>query len=267
MHNIIEVDKVSVSFGTGAKRFYALRSVSFNFLKNETLGLVGESGSGKSTLAKVLSGIYGLTEGRVRIGDQDVTPEKPRSPSNTTSLQMIPQDPYSSLSPRRTVGQTLAEALNPRRPSVQAHEEVIVQWLDRVGLSADSMHKYPYQFSGGQRQRIAIARALCVDPEVLIADEITSALDLSVQAEILDLLQRLRLEIGLSMIFVSHNLGVVRGISDRVAVLFHGELLEIDETDTIFNRPSTNYTRKLLNSIPGAPGFSLKAARVTDEPK
>src|SRR5699024_9587151 len=182
MNNIIEADNVSVSFGNGANRVYALRSVSFNLRTNETLGLVGESGSGKSTLAKVLSGIYRLSEGRVRIGDHEVTPERPRSLNSGASLQVIPQDPYSSLSPRRTAGQTMAEALNPRRPSVQAYEEVIVRWLNRVGLGAEAVHKYPYQFSGGQRQRIAIARALCVDPDILIADEITSALDLSVQA-------------------------------------------------------------------------------------
>lgn len=164
---------------------------------------------------------------------------------------MIPQDPYSSLDPRRTAGEALAEALDPTLANVKRHTDTIVEWLERVELPASSLTKYPHEFSGGQRQRIAIARALCVEPRFVIADEVTSALDLSVQAEVLKLLARLHEELGLTLLFISHNLAVVRHVSDRVAVMLRGEIVEHDSVDRVFGDLQDAYTRRLLASAPG----------------
>lgn len=262
----IEVRDVSVTFGSGEGAVHALRNVSLTVPEGHSTGLVGESGSGKSTLAKVLTGIYGITSGEVLVGGQVIRPDTRRLKRDPRRLQMIPQDPYSSLSPRRTTGQTIAEALSPGRPSVRRHRDRILSWLDRVELPADAIDKYPYEFSGGQRQRIAIARALCLEPRIVIADEITSALDLSVQAEILELLAHLREELRFTMIFISHNLAVVKHVSDDVVVLYHGEVVEEGPVDRVFSDPTQDYTRRLLDSVPGRPGFSLdRSARRTQE--
>jgi ABC-type oligopeptide transport system ATPase subunit len=172
-------------------------------------------------------------------------------------VQMIPQDPYSSLDPRRTIGQAIAEAIDPRRPTVSKHREVIAEWLRTVRMPEDTIDRYPHEFSGGQRQRVAIARGLILRPEFVIADEITSALDVSVQAEILNLMARLRQELGLSMLFISHNLAVVRHVSDDVIVLYRGEIVEQGPSEQIYTNPQHPYTRSLLDSVPGAPGFSI----------
>lgn len=223
-----------------------------------TLGVVGESGSGKSTLAKCLVGQHRPAPGQVEVNGIDLGAASRRDLAAVRrAVQLVPQDPYSSLNPRRTVGQALAEALAPRRPSVRRHREQIAHWLRIVGLPAEAMDRHPHAFSGGQRQRVAIARGLAADPEVLIADEITSALDVSVQAEILELIASLREQLRLTIVFISHNLAVVEQVSDRVAVLRHGALVELGTAEQIFTRPRDPYTRTLLDSVPGAPGFSL----------
>jgi len=254
---ILEVENLEVVFGSGSNKTRALKGISLVLAEGSSLGIVGESGSGKSTLAKVLVGINPISSGRVVVGGQELVVGRQQLALDRSLIQMIPQDPYSSLSPRRTAGQAIAEALEPRRAHVAGHRTEILEWLDRVELPAASIDKFPYEFSGGQRQRIAIARALCVRPRVVIADEITSALDVSVQAEVLELLAQLRVELNLSMLFISHNLAVVRHVSDRVAVLNHGEIVEDGDVEQVFTNPAAEYTRSLLDSVPGAPGFNI----------
>ena len=197
--------------------------------------------------------------GHVHIGGVDVTAVRgARRTELRRKVQMIPQDPYSSLDPRRTIGEALAEAVDPRHANVRKHRDEIVRWLETVRLPADAVSRYPHECSGGQRQRVAIARGLILRPEVVIADEITSALDVSVQAEILDLIARLRRELGLTMVFISHNLAVVRQVSDEVVVLYRGEVVEHAPAADLFERPRHDYTRTLLNAVPGAPGFDIE---------
>lgn len=262
---LVRIEALDVTFGAGTHATHALQKVSLEIAAGESLGLVGESGSGKSTLAKAMVGINPISRGRILIDGHDVGASGRGGFADRTLLQMIPQDPYSSLSPRRTAGQAIAEALDPARADVRRHRDTIVEWLERVELDATAVDKYPYEFSGGQRQRIAIARSLCIRPRLVIADEITSALDLSVQAEVLRLLASLRQELDLTMLFISHNLAVVRHVSDRVAVLYHGELVEMGDVDDVFRTPKAAYTQRLLDSVPGGPGFTLREDRATDE--
>lgn len=166
-------------------------------------------------------------------------------------MQLIPQDPYASLNPRMTVGETIAEAINPRRGGATRHRTAVEQRLAQVALDADAVNRYPHESSGGQRQRIAIARALAVEPEPIIADEATSALDCSVQAEVLNLLAALRRDLGLTMLFISHDLAVVRHSSDDVAVMRHGRLVEVGTAADVFGAPREAYTRLLLAGVPG----------------
>lgn len=264
---LVSVEGLDVTFGAGADATRALTDVSLRIMPGESLGLVGESGSGKSTLAKALVGINPVSAGRIVIAGEQVGMRRRGTRADRTLLQLIPQDPYSSLSPRRTAGQAIAEALDPQRADVRRQRETIIEWLERVELDAGAVDKYPYEFSGGQRQRIAIARALCIRPRLVIADEITSALDLSVQAEVLRLLATLRAELDLTMLFISHNLAVVRHVSDRVAVLFQGELVEEGDVEQVFRAPRAEYTRSLLDSVPGRPGFRLRDDRAVDHSK
>ncbi|MGP3636951.1 ATP-binding cassette domain-containing protein, partial [Streptomyces sp. 24-1644] len=165
-------------------------------------------------------------------------------------VQLVPQDPYASLNPRMTVAQAIAEAVDPVRADAKKHGETVTRWLETVAMDASAADRYPHEFSGGQRQRIAIARALAVEPEVVIADEITSALDCSVQAEVLNLLAELRQTLDLTMVFISHDLAVVRHVSDEVAVLRHGELVEYGPCREVYRAPAHPYTRRLLASVP-----------------
>lgn len=257
--NAIEVRDLEVRYGSGRDAPRILHGISMDVPVGRTIGVVGESGSGKSTFAKTLVGALRPSAGTVTIGGLNVTSVRGAERSKLRrAVQMIPQDPYSSLDPRRTIGEALAEALDPRRASVKKHQDEVVHWLETVKMPADAIRKYPHEFSGGQRQRVAIARGLILEPTVVIADEITSALDVSVQAEILALIARLRAELGLTMVFISHNLAVVRQVSDEVAVLYRGNVVEHSPTAELFGNPQHEYTRKLLSSIPGVPGFSIE---------
>ncbi|GHE84053.1 dipeptide/oligopeptide/nickel ABC transporter ATP-binding protein [Amycolatopsis deserti] len=255
----VEIRDLEVSYGSGRSAVRILHGVSVTVARGHTVGVVGESGSGKSTLARTVVGTLRPTAGSVRIAGTDVHAVRgARRKVLRRAVQLIPQDPYSSLDPRRTIGAALAEALDPRRANVRKHSGEIAHWLETVRLPADMMAKYPHECSGGQRQRVAIARGLMLRPEVVIADEITSALDVSIQAEILELIAGLRAELGLTMLFISHNLAVVRQVSDEVVVLYRGDIVEQGPAETLYTRPEHPYTRKLLDSVPGAPGFDIE---------
>ncbi|MCW4385936.1 ATP-binding cassette domain-containing protein [Salinibacterium sp. SYSU T00001] len=251
---MLDVRGLDVTFGSTT----VLHGVDVTLAKGRTVGVVGESGSGKSTLAKVLVGSVRPSAGHVDVDGVDLVNHEHTSMRRyRRRVQMIPQDPYSSLSPRRTIGQTLAEAINPIRSRVSDHRDLIASWLERVGLTPDMMHRYPHEFSGGQRQRIAIARGLIIDPDFVIADEITSALDVSVQAQILELLAEIKESLGITMMFISHNLAVVQRVSDEVLVLYQGRVVEAGPVEEIYANPQHWYTRRLLDADPGSPGFSL----------
>jgi ABC-type oligopeptide transport system ATPase subunit len=248
------VINLNVSFGAT----HVLKDVTMSVPAGTVVGLVGESGSGKSTLGKTLVGINTPASGEVRIGAEEFTKmHGKRRQQMRREVQYIPQDPYSSLSPRRTTGQTLAEALDPNGANPVQHREVIAAALERVKLDPSAADKYPHEFSGGQRQRIAIARALMLEPKLVIADEITSALDVSVQADIITLLQSMRGTVDSAMLFISHNLAVVQQVCDDVIVMYRGRIVEQGPIDTVYRNPEHPYTAELLASVPESPGFTL----------
>jgi oligopeptide/dipeptide ABC transporter ATP-binding protein len=230
----------------------ALNGVSFEVRRGETLGIVGESGCGKSTLARCLVRLYNPDAGKVVYDGEDVLAfEGAQRRAYHRRVQMVFQDPYSSLNPRMTVRQTLAEAIRFHGLRQGAAIETrIAELLDLVRLPSDAAQRYPHEFSGGQRQRIGIARALAVEPECLIADELVSALDVSVQAQIVNLLLELQAKLGLTILFIAHDLRLVRHISHRVAVMYLGAIVELAETERLFSRPSHPYTAALLKAAP-----------------
>lgn len=241
---------------------HAVRNVSFELYKGETLGIVGESGSGKSTLGNAILNVLRLTapdvkiSGKINLNIDDNQIEisnlsRSESKPFRKHIQMIFQDPYSSLNPRMLVKDIIKEPLdiNTDLSTIEKNEKV--NWLlDKVGLSSEQATRYPHEFSGGQRQRIGIARSLATEPEIIIADEPVSALDVSIQAQIINLMMDLQEEFNLSIIFIAHDLSVVKHISDRIGVMYNGELVEINKTDDIFDKPSHDYTKELLRAIP-----------------
>ena len=244
--SLLEVQELSVHFG----KFRALEAVSFSLARGETLGLVGESGSGKSTTAKALLRLVESSAGQVRFDGEDVFRLRGEPLKRFRKrAQMVFQDPYSSLNPRRTVAQALAE---PRQVHGLPLEGKVEQLLERVGLRPEHAQRFPHQFSGGQRQRIAIARALASEPELIVADEAVSALDVSIQAQVLNLLADLQKELQLAILFISHDLGVIRQVCSRVAVMYLGRLIELGPAEDICQRPRHPYTVNLIASIPGS---------------
>jgi len=230
----------------------ALKDVSVSLTKGTTLGIVGESGSGKSTLARCIVRLIDPDRGVIRLGDAELTSMSRRDlRAQSRHIQMVFQDPYGSLNPRRTAGELVTQGLILHgMPGPQARIEA-KEMFGVVGLDPQAMDRYPHEFSGGQRQRIGLARALALRPDVLVADEPVSALDVSVQAQILRLLANLRKTFGLSMIFITHDLRVAAQICDRVAVMKDGEIVEHGATAKVFASPRHDYTRLLLRSIPG----------------
>ena len=233
--------------------------------RGETVGLVGESGCGKSTLGRAIVGLYEPTAGEVLFGTEVLAAKRTRE--QRRHVQMVFQDPFSSLNPRMTVGQILRELLRLHRMVPPAQVDARCRELVHlVGLPEHALASFPRQFSGGQRQRIGIARALALEPQVLVADEPVSALDVSVQANVLNLLSDLKRDLGLSMLFVAHNMAVVRQACDRVSVMYLGRIVETGLTDELFSRPQHPYTRLLLASVPRMrPGY-VPAATVKGEP-
>ncbi len=233
---------------------HAVDDVSFAIERGRTLALVGESGCGKSTVARLLVGLHRPTGGEVRFDGRDIGPvlDGSEAAALRRRMQMIFQDPYASLNPRWRVRDIVAEALTEHRMvnGTTALNGRVGDLLASVGLVAADMHKYPHQFSGGQRQRVSIARALATQPEFLVCDEPTSALDVSVQAQVLNLMKDLQQRHGLTYLFISHNLAVVRHVSDTVGVMYLGRLVEVAEKARVFSTPRHPYTRMLLDAIP-----------------
>lgn len=242
-------------FGGPPKAVQAVDDVSFDILTGETLGLVGESGCGKSTTARLLLGLLRPDSGSILFNDLDLaTLPRDRWKPVRRKLQMIFQDPSASLNPRMTVGSILSEVMQIHGlgGGASGREGRLVELLEQVGLKAEHRDRYPHQFSGGQRQRIGIARALAVEPRLIVCDEPVSALDVSVQAQIVNLLEDLRARLGLSYLFVAHDLSVVEHLSDRVAVMYLGRIVEIGSTRSIYQAPAHPYTEALLDAAPVA---------------
>ena len=245
---------------------HAVDDVSFEIRKGETLGLVGESGCGKTTTGRALMRLIEPTEGSIRIAGQEMTGlAGDQLRAARRNIQMIFQDPYASLNPRLQIMTSVTEPLLIHRPDISADErrEIAAGLLERVGLKAEHLDRYPHQFSGGQRQRVAIARALALQPKVIVADEPVSALDVSIRAQVIELLVQLQKELGVAYLFISHDMAVVEQMSHRVAVMHMGRIVEIGHSAEVLNRPRHAYTRRLLSSVP-IPDPALRKARVID---
>ena len=257
--NILEVNNLKKHFpitgGIFKRQINSVKAVdglNFNVKRGETLGLVGESGCGKSTTGKVLLRLLDATEGEVKFEGKDIHKlDKENLRNLRKEMQMIFQDPYASLNPRMTVAEIVGEPLDIHNLAKgKEKEERVRELLDMVGLSSKFAKRYPHEFSGGQRQRIGIARALAVDPEVIVCDEPVSALDVSIQAQVINLMEDLQDELGLTYIFIAHDLSVVRHISDRVAVMYLGKIVELADKDDLYDSPKHPYTKALLSAIP-----------------
>lgn len=254
---LLRVENLSQHFSLGGKSVVkAVEKVSFSLFPGETYGLVGESGSGKSTIGRSLIRLYNPTSGKIIFHGRDVSGKMSRDDKKflRTNMQMIFQDPMACLNPRKKVGEIIAEGLDIHHlyKNRAEREEKIYKILDKVGLSREHIDRYPHQFSGGQRQRVGIARALVMNPRLIIADECISALDVSIQAQVVNLMKAIQKETGTAYLFIAHDLSMVKYISDRIGVLHLGHLLETGTTEEIFSRPVHPYTKSLLSAIPRA---------------
>jgi oligopeptide transport system ATP-binding protein len=241
----------------------ALDGVSFKLYKGETLGIVGESGCGKSTLGRMLMRLEEPTAGTLTFDGVDVYTQKGAAMRRLRrDIQIVFQDPYTSLNPRKTVGDIVGEPFEIHRDVVPkgGRRRRVQELLDLVGLNPEHINRYPHQFSGGQRQRIGIARGLALNPKVIICDEPVSALDVSVQAQVVNLLEKLQSELGLAYVFIAHDLSVVRHISDRVGVMYLGTMVELGDEEQIYSRPTHPYTQALLSAVP-VPDPTLRGRR------
>jgi oligopeptide/dipeptide ABC transporter ATP-binding protein len=255
LESILEVQNLKKHFHVDRGTLHAVDGVSLKIRRNEIVGLVGESGCGKSTLGRTLVGLYDKTSGEVYYNGE-------RLPTSYTAadykkfsreIQMIFQDPYSSLNPRMTIREIVAEGpLVHKLWKSSEVEQKVAYWLKRVGLHREHMSRYPHEFSGGQRQRIGIARALALEPKLIVCDEPISALDVSVQAQVVNLLQDLKTTMGLTLVFIAHDLSMVRYISDRMAVMYLGSLVELGPSNEVYFRPLHPYTQSLVASNPEA---------------
>ena len=259
MAALLEVDRLHKSFpikGGVLQRVVgsvkAVTDVSFEIRPGEVVGLVGESGSGKTTVGRTILRLEEATSGAVRFDGVDITKVGPQTMRQYRKrMQIIFQDPYASLNPREKVREVLTHPLRLHRIGTGSeHEERAVSLLEKVGMSPDHLDRYPHEFSGGQRQRIGIARALAVEPEFIVADEPVSALDVSIQAQVINLLEDLKNDLNLTMLFIAHDLGVVEHICDRVIVMYLGRIMEVASAADLYARPNHPYTKALLSAVP-----------------
>lgn len=245
MSAVLELKEICASY----QEYPALQDVSLKLRERKTVGLVGESGSGKSTLAKVITGLLEADSGEIRLDGQLLG--RRRSREEHRRIQMVFQNPEGSFNPKHTIGRTLSDAMLFHRIADPSHVRTLCQeWVERMQLPGDTLERYPRSFSGGQKQRIALARALCVQPQLLIADEPTSALDVTVQLQMLQLIEELRAKMGLTILFISHDMGVIHYISDEVAVMRSGRIVETGDKASFFAGPKTEYGNRLLDSVP-----------------
>ncbi|HER9715932.1 TPA: ABC transporter ATP-binding protein [Streptococcus pyogenes] len=251
---LVEVKDLEISFGEGKKKFVAVKNANFFIKKGETFSLVGESGSGKTTIGRAIIGLNDTSSGQILYDGKVINGRKSKSEANelVRKIQMIFQDPAASLNERATVDYIISEGLYNFNlfKTEEERKEKIKNMMAEVGLLSEHLTRYPHEFSGGQRQRIGIARALVMNPEFVIADEPISALDVSVRAQVLNLLKRMQAEKGLTYLFIAHDLSVVRFISDRIAVIHKGVIVEVAETEELFNNPIHPYTQSLLSAVP-----------------
>lgn len=258
-NNLIEVKNLEVVYRSkknvfgGVKTIHAVNDVSFDIKKGEILAIAGESGCGKSTLAKTIMKLVEAKSGEILLDEQNILKISTRNELKNfyRKVQMIFQNPYSSLNPKMKIGQILREPLEINTNLKKEEINVIVKdKIKKAGLDSNCLELYPHEFSGGQRQRIAIARSLILDPEFIIADEPVSALDVSIQAQIINLLKELKENYNLTFLFISHDLSVIKYLSDRIAIMYLGEIIELGQTEEIFNSPKHPYTKALLSSVP-----------------
>ncbi|RKQ33437.1 ABC transporter ATP-binding protein [Oceanobacillus halophilus] len=269
---ILEVKELKKHFRVGRnKTVKAVDGVSFDIYRGETFGLVGESGSGKSTTGRTIIRLYEATGGEVKFDNEDVHGKKSKEEllKFNRKMQMIFQDPSSSLNPRMTVMDIIAEGLDVHKlvKDEKERKERVEELLEVVGLNKEHASRFPHEFSGGQRQRIGIARALAVEPDLIIADEPISALDVSIQAQVVNLLKKLQKDRGLTYLFIAHDLSMVKYISDRIGVMYLGNLVELADSDELYNNPLHPYTKSLLTAIPlPDPEYERNRERVAYDP-
>jgi oligopeptide/dipeptide ABC transporter ATP-binding protein len=275
MDNLVEVKELKKYFYQGGGPFKkkeaikALDNVSFYIKRNEILGLVGESSCGKTTCGKLILRLINPTAGSIYFDGHDITYLKPKQMSEfRRKMMIIYQDPYGSLDPRMTIGAAIAEPIEVHKlaSTKEEKENRIVELMEKVGLTPDQINRYPHEFSGGQRQRIGIARALATNPTFIVADEPVSALDVSIQAQIINLLKDLQKDFGLTLLFITHDLSVIKHTSDRIAVMYAGKLVELASKQDLFREPLHSYTRALLSAIPVPdPEYQTKYIPLTGE--
>jgi oligopeptide transport system ATP-binding protein len=269
---LLEIKNLKQHFNTGNSVVKAVDGVTFDIFKGETLGLVGESGCGKSTTGRTIINLYNATSGEVLFNGENVHGKKSKAERKifNRKMQMIFQDPYASLNPRMTITDIIAEGIDIHGLAKTRQErlERVYELLETVGLNREHANRYPHEFSGGQRQRIGIARALAVQPEFIIADEPISALDVSIQAQVVNLMKKLQKEKGLTYLFIAHDLSMVKYISDRIGVMYFGKLVELATAEELYRNPLHPYTQSLLSAIPLPDPISERSRRrISYDPK